>query len=146
MQDESGDTSPRRGFMTSSRHTEHLAAGGGHLLADQQSTRGRLTLIESRVGPGDTTPAHVHAEMDEAFYVLEGSYTVRCGEDTFTAEAGSFVYLPHGLPHSYEAGAQGGRKLIFGLPAGLEDFFRDMETMEDWQGLGRRHGITFLRD
>ncbi len=137
-------SSPRRGFMTSPSRADHLPAAGGHLLADRVRTHGRLTLIESRVGPGDVTPLHVHAEMDEAFYVLEGNYTVRCGEDAFAVEAGAFVYLPHGVPHSYEAGPQGGRKLIFGLPAGLEDFFRDMDTRDDWDELGSRNGIAFL--
>lgn len=133
--------------MTSSRRADdHLTTAGGHLLADRVRTNGRLTLIESQVGAGDVTPLHVHAEMDEAFYVLEGSYTIRCGEDTFEAESGSFVYLPHGVPHSYEAGPHGGRKLILGLPAGLEDFFRDMENTDDWRELGSRHGITFVGD
>lgn len=101
-------------------------------------------MIESTVGPGDEPPLHVHEEMDEAFYVLEGEFTVQCGSDTFVATPGCLVYLPHGLPHSYRAGPQGGRQLILGCPARLEDFFRDMAVIADRDELGRRHGITFL--
>lgn len=134
----------RRGFMTRPGSGETLPTAGGHLLAGGIATGGRVTVIESAVPPGDTTPPHVHDTMDEAFYVLEGEYHVTCGDDEFTATAGCFVYLPHGLPHAFRAGAEGGRKLILGFPAGLEDFFRDMALSTDWNDLGRRHGITFL--
>ena len=138
-----GDVLPK-GFMTRPQEGERLPTAGGQLLAGDSQTGGRVSVIESAVPPGDETPPHVHCEMDEAFYVLEGSYTVQCGDETFTATAGCFVYLPHGLPHSWQAGPQGGRKLIIGLPGGLEDFFRDMADMDDWDELGQRHGITFL--
>lgn len=133
-----------RGFVTRPGTGEPLPAAGGHLLGGATATGGRLTIIESSVGPGDETPLHVHAETDEAFYVLDGEFAVRCGQDTFTATPGCFVYLPHGVPHGYRAGPRGGRQLILGVPGGLEDFFRDMHGMNDWDELGRRHGITFL--
>lgn len=143
----SSDAKPRRtGFMTRPRGGESLPTAGGHLLAGAAATRGRVSIIESEVPPGDETPLHVHHAMDEAFYVVEGEYMVTCGDETFTATAGCLVYLPHGLPHSYRAGPQGGRKLIFGLPAGIEDLFRDMAALDDVDELGKRHGITFLTD
>lgn len=134
----------RKGFMARPQDGEPLPTAGGHLLAGASRTGGRLTVIESAVPPNDVTPLHVHNEMDEAFYILEGEYTVKCGDETFTATSGCFVYLPHGLSHSWRAGPQGGRKLILGLPAGLEDFFRDMADLDDCDELAKRHGITFL--
>lgn len=142
---EPSDVGPRqKGFMTRPTEGMPLPTAGGHLLAGTPETGGRVTVIESSVPPGDETPPHVHHEMDEAFYVLEGEYTVSCGDETFVARPGCFVYLPHGLPHSWCAGPQGGRKLILGSPAGLEDFFRDMANLNDWDELGKQHGITFL--
>lgn len=142
---ESSDAEPQRhGFITRPREGGSLPAAGGHLLAGTAATSGRVTVIESAVPPGDETPRHMHDEMDEAFYVLEGEYTISCADETFTTTPGCFVYLPHGLPHSWRAGPQGGRKLILGLPAGLEDFFQDMAVLDDWDELGKRHGITFL--
>lgn len=139
------ESEPRRkGFMTRRWEGESLPTAGGRLLAGDAETGGRLSIIDSTVPPGDETPLHVHETMDEAFYVLAGEYSVTCGEDTFEATPGCFVYLPHGLPHSYRAGPEGGRKLIFGLPAGIEDFFRDMAILDDLRQLGRRHGIDFL--
>lgn len=37
---------------------------------------GRVTAIESTASLGDATPSHVYDEMAEAFYILEGDYTV----------------------------------------------------------------------
>lgn len=88
----------RRGFMTAPGEGESLPTAGGHALALAAQTDGRLTVIDSRVGPHDETPLHVHAGMDEAFYIIDGAYTVRCGDDTFEASAGCFVYLPRGSP------------------------------------------------
>lgn len=34
--------------------------------------------------------------MYESFYLLGGSYTVTCGDDTFDVSAGDFVHLPRG--------------------------------------------------
>lgn len=142
---ESNDAEPQRhGFITRPRKGGSLPAAGGHLLAGAAATSGRVTVIESAVAPGDETPLHMHDEMDEAFCVLEGQYTISCADETFMATPGCLVYLPHGLPHSWRAGPQGGRKLILGLPAGLEDFFQDMVALDDWDELGKRHGITLL--
>ncbi len=133
-----------RGFMTGPGHGEPLAAAGGYLLAGSPATYGRLTVIESSAPPGDETPLHIHAAMDEAFYVLSGEYAIRCGDDTFTATSGCFVYLPHGVPHAYRAGPDGGRQLVLGLPGGLDGFFREMAHAEDIAELGHRYGVTFL--
>ena len=141
---DSTQTSRRRGFIVGPSEGESLPGAGGRLVADTVRTDGRLSVIESVMPSGDQTPLHVHAEMDEAFYVLEGEYTITCGPDTFTATPGCFVYLPSGIPHALRAGRQGGRKLIFGQPAGLEDFFGELATAEDLVELGARHGITFL--
>lgn len=51
---------------------------------------------------------------------------------------------PARLPHGWRVGSHGGHKLVLGIPAGLEGFFRDMAELDDRHELGRRHGITFL--
>lgn len=140
----SNDVPERKGFISGPHNARPLPAAGGILLADGRSTGGSFTLIESRVSGRDKTPLHVHHDMDECFYILEGHYTVVCGDDVFEAPAGTFVFMPRGVPHSYEAGPQGGAKIILGVPGGLEEFFDDMDADVDWQELGRRHKITFM--
>ena len=97
-----------------------------------------MTVIESSVPPGDETPPHVHHEtMDEAFYVLEGEYTCQLPRRDVRGQTGLFPsILPMDCRTGACAGPQGGRKLILGSPAGLEDFFRDMANLNDWDELG----------
>ena len=46
-----------------------------------------------------------------------------CGGQTWHATAGSFVWLPRGIPHSYAAvGDETLRSLAITLPAGFERF------------------------
>ncbi|MGQ0839001.1 cupin domain-containing protein [Actinokineospora sp.] len=133
-----------RGFHSTPATARGLPAAGGHLLAGAVVTAGSLTLIEATVPPGDATPLHRHLLMDESFYVLDGAFTVTCGPDTFAAPAGDLVHLPMGIPHKYVAGSAGGRMLILGTPAGLEDFFDDWAAGLDPAEVARKHHIEFL--
>jgi mannose-6-phosphate isomerase-like protein (cupin superfamily) len=47
---------------------------------------------------------HVHHEDDEAWHVLEGTLTFRFADRTEEVGAGSTVFVPAGVAHSYEAG------------------------------------------
>lgn len=75
------------------------------------------------MSPNAGPPLHLHRDVDEAFFVLEGHYDFHCGEDRIEAGPGAFVLLPRGLPHRYRAGADGGRVLMFFPPGGAEDYF-----------------------
>lgn len=44
---------------------------------------------------------HVHHADDEAFHVLEGSLTFRFADKQIEAIAGTTVFVPAGVPHSY---------------------------------------------
>ena len=50
---------------------------------------------------GSEPPLHLHADDDEALYVLEGALTVFAGDEVLAARAGSFVFLPRALPHTF---------------------------------------------
>jgi mannose-6-phosphate isomerase-like protein (cupin superfamily) len=57
-------------------------------------------------GPADEpprliAPLHVHLEDDEAWYVLEGTLRFRVGDVELEAPAGSAVFGPHGVPHTF---------------------------------------------
>jgi mannose-6-phosphate isomerase-like protein (cupin superfamily) len=57
-------------------------------------------IIEHHVGPGAAAPLHVHIDVDDSFYLLRGQLAMRCGNDTFVANAGDYVSLPKGVPHA----------------------------------------------
>jgi mannose-6-phosphate isomerase-like protein (cupin superfamily) len=56
-------------------------------------------------GPTDPlrliAPPHLHRSDDEAWYVLEGTLRVRRGDEVIEAHAGSGVFVPRGVPHTY---------------------------------------------
>jgi mannose-6-phosphate isomerase-like protein (cupin superfamily) len=56
-------------------------------------------------GPPDpprlVAPLHVHHRDDEAWYVLEGTLRFRLGDEEVEAPAGSAVFGPRGVPHTF---------------------------------------------
>src|SRR6266516_819551 len=51
---------------------------------------------------GFASPLHVHHDEHEAFYILEGTAEVHCGDEVFHVAPGSFVLLPRGIPHWHQ--------------------------------------------
>lgn len=95
----------------------------GALMVEKASGRG-FDLLDQTVPPGYAPPRHVHAEEDEAWYILAGEATFWCGEEELQASAGSFVFLPRGVEHAFKAGAEGARLLTFTVPSGFAEFVR----------------------
>jgi mannose-6-phosphate isomerase-like protein (cupin superfamily) len=46
-------------------------------------------------------PLHVHHADDEAWYVLEGTLAFQLGDQQVEAPAGTAVFAPRGVPHTY---------------------------------------------
>jgi mannose-6-phosphate isomerase-like protein (cupin superfamily) len=51
--------------------------------------------------PHFIAPFHVHYADDEAWYVLEGTLAFRLGDLEVQASAGTAVFAPRGVPHTY---------------------------------------------
>ena len=91
------------------------------------ATAGAYALMENRVGPGAEPPPHIHHREDEAWYVLEGELIYRVGDRELPASAGSFVFAPRGVPHSFTVRSPGpARLLVVVSPAGFEGFSEEM--------------------
>ncbi len=99
-----------------------LLPTGGRLKVSAAQSGGALEVIE--LGRG-SPPPHVHHEHEECFYIIEGLYTFTLGGDEVKAPAGSVVFVPRGTRHAFKRG-EGGRALVFVIPAGLEGFFREL--------------------
>lgn len=65
-------------------------------------------------GSGPET-LHVHHSDDEAWHVLQGELSFRYSDRTEIARAGTTIFVPAGMPHTYSAGA-GARYLIILTP------------------------------
>ena len=83
-------------------------------------TGGALAIWEVTTRPGEEPQPHVHEE-DELFYVLSGSLTLTCGDESVTARDGGFVFLPRGIPHSYKIDSEEVRLLGISTPSEFGD-------------------------
>ncbi|HEX5909260.1 MAG TPA: cupin domain-containing protein [Thermoleophilaceae bacterium] len=93
---------------------------------------GALTVIENVIAPGDGPPHHVHANEDEAWWIIEGHLRFKLGEREETAEAGAFVYVPRGVAHSFQnPGPDPARILVMFTPGGMEGFFDAFGKLEE---------------
>jgi mannose-6-phosphate isomerase-like protein (cupin superfamily) len=116
--------------------------------ASGAATGGVLTLLESHTTGG--APRHVHTREDECMYVLDGTITVECGGEEFTAGPRSFVFLPRGVPHAWDVpNGEPVVVLIFTIPAMLEEFLREYheaasEPKHLRDAVAEKYGITFL--
>lgn len=121
-----------------------MPGAGGSLLASAAETGGAFSLLVSNAPAADHVPRHVHDTVDESFYILDGQYRIHCGEQEWTAAAGDFVFLPRGVPHSYDVIHGPARKLILAIPGGIENFFDDLLNGVDPTTITHRHGVKFL--
>jgi quercetin dioxygenase-like cupin family protein len=108
---------------------EHLVfAGGGTLTitASSADTGGSLMMFEDRLVRGKTTPLHIHPNLEEAIYVLEGELLVHVDGEELRVREGGLIVVPRGVPHAFLATSETGRLLCTLAPgASGEAFFRD---------------------
>jgi len=96
-------------------------------------TEEALAIFEqTSLSPGRGTPYHVHPNQDEIFYVLEGNYRFKVGDEVLDLSAGDSVFLPRAIPHAWTQVAEKGKMLVILQPAGkLENFFVTMAALSN---------------
>jgi mannose-6-phosphate isomerase-like protein (cupin superfamily) len=81
----------------------------------------RFTFGIIEITPGRELEAHVHADEDDAFYILEGELTFTFGPEEVPAPPGTFVLIPPGLEHGFRNdGDVPVRMLNIHAPAGFD--------------------------
>jgi len=94
--------------------------------ATAESTAGSLMLFENLTMPGGGPPPHVHTREDEFFFVLDGTFEIRIGEELHALGPGGFAYVPRGTVHNFRNTAETPSRLLVGsTPGGIEGFFRE---------------------
>lgn len=113
---------------------QHLDLGTfeAEVLATATQTAGEFTVLQTqKEPPGFGPPLHVHRDAAEAFYVLEGEYLMHVDGRRHRCPAGTFVYVPRGMPHTFTvASAVAGRKLNIFAPAAMVGFFEELAEAE----------------
>ncbi|GLV60134.1 hypothetical protein KDH_69570 [Dictyobacter sp. S3.2.2.5] len=104
-------------------------------------------VIPPQMGP----PEHKHAQFDECFWIVKGTFLIKVAEHTVKATEGAWIFVPRGMAHAFcNIGTEDGQMLIEALPAGrMRPYFEEvgavlMSEPVDQQALrrvGERYGI-----
>jgi quercetin dioxygenase-like cupin family protein len=106
---------------------EHLRFWGGGVLtmkASAEETGGAFLLFEDFMSQGKTTPLHIHANEDEALYVLEGEILVHIDGSEHSVGPRGVAVAPRGVPHAFLVTSPTARVLTLQTPGSAEAFYR----------------------
>ena len=99
--------------------------GGVHTWkATAEETDGAFILFETLMTQDKTTPLHVHANEDEALYVLEGEILVHIDGDDHRVGTRGVAVAPRGVPHAFLVTSPTARVLTLQTPGSAESFYR----------------------
>jgi len=85
------------------------------------ATGARIAVHEWRHGEGGGPGLHIHHEDDEAWHVLEGVLEFRFADKTVEARAGTTIFVPPGVAHTFHNPGPGEvRYLIMTTPRVLD--------------------------
>jgi mannose-6-phosphate isomerase-like protein (cupin superfamily) len=122
---------------------------------------GDLYIFESTRDKKGGPPFHYHYDQDEWWYIIEGDFLFKVGDETFTARAGDSVFGPRMVPHAFAKMNDGNARMLIGFqPAGkMEEFFKKVSkaatknmTEDERVNFRKDHGfvtvgpaLTFLK-
>ena len=93
-------------------------------------TDGRIMIMEGEILVGEGPPLHIHHREDEYFHVLQGEIEFYIGDETIVGKAGTWVYAPRYIKHTYRNVNSTGARLEFVFqPAGIEHYFEDISKV-----------------
>jgi quercetin dioxygenase-like cupin family protein len=114
-------------------------------LVTGQDTR-YTSMFDWTLPAGFSTGLHVHRTQEETFYVLEGECDWRIGERLVRATAGTFVFIPPGVPHNIgNASDKPARMLMTVSPPGHENYFEELGAVVSRGGRPDAKVIAELR-
>ena len=87
----------------------------------------KTIVLEMTLPVGSSAPLHVHDDLDDTWYILDGEMVIRCGEDMSLVGAGHWVSMPRGVPHTFRVvGDHQARILLVHDNATFRDLVRDL--------------------
>jgi quercetin dioxygenase-like cupin family protein len=148
---------------------KHLAAGGGEhrwftgslatIKLTGEETGGHFSLVEMVSAGGDMPPLHVH-DTDETFLIQEGEATFFLGGSVISGGAGSVLFAPRGIPHTFRVESELVRWTILSSPASFAEFVLEASVPaesatlpppgppaigpDELAAIAERHGIEIL--
>ena len=122
-------TAARQGYVVGATEGEHLLhfrdRGNIFIKVGAATGSNNLAMGTQQVMVGTGIPIHRHFQMDEAFYVLEGSGILTLNDVAHAFERGASIFIPKNSWHGFSNPDHELLLLWFVTPAGLDGFFRD---------------------
>ncbi len=118
-----------------------------------KDTDGDIYMFESTRQKKGGPPLHLHYEQDEWWYVLQGEFLIKVGDQLYNAKAGDSVFGPRRVPHAFaKVSEEEAKMLIFFTPAGkMEDSFiarsqgaTNNMTDQQRQEFSKAHGVEIV--
>jgi quercetin dioxygenase-like cupin family protein len=102
-------------------------SGGGTFTwkATAAETDSAFLLLEDRMVRGKVTPFHLHPDIDEVIYVLEGELLVDMDGERHRVARGGFFFAPRGVPHAFMVTSESAHVLGLQTPGTGEAFYRE---------------------
>ena len=89
-------------------------------------TDGAVAVVRIEGWRGGEPPVHFHTREDEFFYVLDGTFEIRIGDELHRVGPGGFAFVPRGTVHNFRNTGQSPARILVGFtPGGIEGFFRE---------------------
>jgi mannose-6-phosphate isomerase-like protein (cupin superfamily) len=104
-----------------------------HVKVSGKDNEGRCVIFDTlrpeKIGP----PLHYHIDVDEWFFVREGEFKVRAGDEIARVKAGDSLFVPRNMPHAFVKTSEGmARLIVMHQPAGtMEEYFRTASNFPD---------------
>jgi len=144
-----------KGYVLGPNEGEHLIQRGGNIFikADPKTGSSRLAMGTQQILVNVGIPVHRHFEMDETFYVIDGSGTFMLDDRPHPIEKGASIFIPKNAWHGFQNPERELLLLWIVAPAGLEAFFREVSTRpggtpvqrtkEQLNEIARRYAMEF---
>lgn len=119
----------RQGYVLGANEGEHLVhfrdRGNIFIKAGSATGSDKVAVGTQQVILGSGIPTHRHFQMDEIFYVLDGSGTFHLNDAPHPFEKGATIFIPRNSWHGFANPDHELLLLWIVSPPGLDGFFRD---------------------
>ncbi len=97
-------------------------------LIPSEATGETLSVFRATLTEGFSPPRHIHTHEDEVFVVLDGDVCFELDGRRLLAGAGTSVFMPRGIPHTFRI--QSATAVMLGViaPGAFEQLFRNLSV------------------
>ena len=113
------------------------------IMVSNDESLGKLAMFIDECPSGGGVPQHVHKDVAETAYVLQGIYKVDIGGELGQFGPGEAVFIPPNVQHGYKnIGDDVGQVLFTVSPGGLDGFFEELSKRSDLLSSGDMPAIN----